>query len=74
MASTTTIITSTTPTSNTVTTVSTTAILPNLEELNRNDYEHVYEPSDDTFLLCDALEGDRLEIKNNSPNIALEIG
>ena len=34
----------------------------------------VYEPSDDTFLLCDALEQDRAELHALSPNVALEIG
>ena len=38
------------------------------------DFDHVYEPSDDTFLLCDALENDRFELKEASPSIALEVG
>ena len=50
------------------------AILPDLNHLQRKDFESVYEPSDDTFLLCDALEGDRLEITTSRPKIALEIG
>ena len=42
------------------------AILPDLNQLQRKDFESVYEPSDDTFLLCDALEGDRSEITSYS--------
>ena len=50
------------------------AILPDLNQLQRKDFESVYEPSDDTFLLCDALEGDRSEITTSRPKIALEVG
>ena len=35
------------------------AILPNLEHFDLNDAQNVYEPSDDTFLLCDSLNKDR---------------
>jgi hypothetical protein len=51
-----------------------TAKLPDLSILKMKDYEFVYEPSDDTFLLCDALEEDRLEIIASRPMLALEIG
>ena len=51
-----------------------TAKLPDLDLLNMRDFEYVYEPSDDTFLLCDALEGDREELTQSRPQIILEIG
>ena len=35
-----------------------TAILPNLDHFNLFDAENVYEPSDDTFLLCDSIKND----------------
>lgn len=49
------------------------AVLPLLPEMP-SDYLHVYEPSDDTFLLCDALEADRSNLHADSPKVALEIG
>ena len=47
------------------------AVLPRLAAL---DYSHVYEPSDDTFLLCDALEQDRAALHAQRPALVLEIG
>eukprot|EP01032_Pedospumella_encystans_P010533 gene10533-12302_t len=38
------------------------------------DFENVYEPSDDTFLLCDAIENDREHLAITRPNIVLEVG
>jgi release factor glutamine methyltransferase len=38
------------------------------------DYECVYEPSDDTFLLCDALENDREDMTASRPQIVMEVG
>jgi methylase of polypeptide subunit release factors len=40
------------------------AILPKLDHLTMNDYINVYEPSEDTYLLCDAIENDRSFIVN----------
>ena len=37
------------------------AKLPSLEHLHYTDYDYVYEPSDDTFLLCDALSNEYQE-------------
>ena len=51
-----------------------TAKLPDLDQLKMKDFEFVYEPSDDTFLLCDALETDRAEITLSKPKIVVEIG
>jgi len=47
------------------------AVLP---RLSATDYTLVYEPSDDTFLLCDALEQDRESLQEQRPLVALEIG
>jgi release factor glutamine methyltransferase len=45
-----------------------------LPKLSAEDYSRVYEPSDDTFLLCDALEQDRALLQLQGPLVALEIG
>ena len=37
-----------------------TAVLPTLDHLTLEDFTNVYEPSEDTFLICDALEIDRV--------------
>lgn len=50
------------------------AVLPSLEHLTLADFEEVYEPSEDTFLLCDALEQDHETIRVTRPERALEIG
>ncbi|KAI0935918.1 hypothetical protein AcV5_004201 [Taiwanofungus camphoratus] len=47
---------------------------PDLSHLNREDYAHVYEPAEDTFILLDALEQDAVELKDSKPLICLEIG
>ncbi|XP_018564540.1 hemK methyltransferase family member 2 [Anoplophora glabripennis] len=41
---------------------------------NLNKYPEVYEPSEDTFLLLDALEADTSFLLNLKPKIAVEIG
>src|SRR5688572_21422063 len=50
------------------------AKLPSLDHLLMEDFECIYEPSDDTFLLCDAIENDRQTIKHMSPQLVIEIG
>ncbi|KAG9223120.1 hypothetical protein PLEOSDRAFT_49269 [Pleurotus ostreatus PC15] len=47
---------------------------PNLSHLTAKDFERVYEPAEDTFLLLDALENDAEDLKSSRPLICLEIG
>ncbi|KAI0768617.1 putative methylase [Trametes elegans] len=47
---------------------------PDLSHLKTEDYRHVYEPSEDTFILLDALEADAEDLRNLRPRICLEIG
>uniref|UniRef100_A0A1A9V6W2 Methyltransferase HEMK2 n=1 Tax=Glossina austeni TaxID=7395 RepID=A0A1A9V6W2_GLOAU len=48
---------------------------PYTDHLSDTDYENVYEPSQDTFLLLDALEIDLKFIEQElKPNLCLEIG
>jgi release factor glutamine methyltransferase len=38
------------------------------------DFANIYEPSEDTFVLVDALENDGRWLQNRSPRIAVEVG
>lgn len=50
------------------------AILPFLDHLTYKDYDNVYEPSEDTFLLCDAINQDVGDIIASNPFFVLEVG
>lgn len=47
---------------------------PCLNHISRNDYHDVYEPSEDSMLLIDALEKDMDSIKVKNPMFCLEVG
>ena len=47
---------------------------PTLEHITLADVEYVYEPSDDTFLLCDAIGADISHIIEKRPVTIMEIG
>ncbi|GAB0088358.1 hemK methyltransferase family member 2 [Sergentomyia squamirostris] len=47
---------------------------PFLTHLTQDDYKYVYEASEDSFLLLDALEEDLQDIKKQSPLLCVEIG
>ncbi|WWC66988.1 uncharacterized protein I206_100895 [Kwoniella pini CBS 10737] len=47
---------------------------PHIAHLTEEDYEHVYEPAEDSFILLDALEIDAQIIRDDKPIICLEIG
>lgn len=47
---------------------------PSLAHASLADWENVYEPSEDSFLLIDALESDLDRIVDREPLICLEIG
>lgn len=50
------------------------AELPDLDHLTMADFRHIYEPSDDTFLLMDTLEADVVSLQALRPRIVVEIG
>ncbi|KAH8412759.1 hypothetical protein KR009_005368 [Drosophila setifemur] len=47
---------------------------PYTDHLTAEDYEHVYEPSEDSFLLLDALEKDLDFLGQLKPRLCLELG
>ncbi|KAG0726362.1 HemK methyltransferase family member 2 [Chionoecetes opilio] len=52
----------------------TTIRTPDFHHITAEDLDHVYEPSEDTFLLVDALEKDLQLIRATHPTVCLEVG
>ena len=48
--------------------------MPSLEHFTKSDYNKIYEPSDDTYLLCDALSADAPELHRRRPALCVEVG
>ncbi|KAI8873484.1 S-adenosyl-L-methionine-dependent methyltransferase [Ramicandelaber brevisporus] len=47
---------------------------PSLSHFKSSDYDHFYEPAEDTFLLIDALEQDASFISARKPLVCIEVG
>ncbi|WAR12206.1 N6MT1-like protein [Mya arenaria] len=47
---------------------------PDISHISSNDYNFIYEPAEDTFLLIDAIEKEVNFLQRKSPVISLEIG
>lgn len=45
-----------------------------LDHFSCSDYEHFYEPSDDSYLLCDSIEKDLGELRELGTGNIVEIG
>ncbi|KAF8807281.1 S-adenosyl-L-methionine-dependent methyltransferase [Phlegmacium glaucopus] len=47
---------------------------PDISHLTKKDYDEIYEPAEDTFLLLDGLEADAEALKDLRATVCLEIG
>ncbi len=47
---------------------------PKYSHLSSRDFESVYEPAEDSFLLLDAIENQLEAIRNLKPTLCVEIG
>ncbi|XP_013162954.1 PREDICTED: hemK methyltransferase family member 2-like [Papilio xuthus] len=47
---------------------------PKQNHIDKNDFDHVYEPAEDSYLLIDALEKDLQYLKSKNPTFCLEVG
>ncbi|CAH3166598.1 unnamed protein product [Porites lobata] len=47
---------------------------PSFAHLKKTDYDNIYEPAEDTFLMMDALEKDAEFLKEQRPLLCVEIG
>lgn len=50
------------------------AKLPALDHLTTSEFERIYEPSDDTYLLTDVLSAEAAEIRSRQPSLCVELG
>jgi hypothetical protein len=47
---------------------------PNIDHITREDYKHVYDPSDDTYLFADAIVKEAAMLQTLGASLCLEVG